>query len=96
MAKMPSFSPYEAPDLICPECGNTMRLEISKHANGKVQALTYFCDSCEYGFESSAVHHNGQMRKYVPKPTSEELAAKAAQETGLPAPQPKIRAWGAK
>jgi predicted RNA-binding Zn-ribbon protein involved in translation (DUF1610 family) len=81
--RMPEFSPYEAPVLICPSCGNDMRMVVAKHANGKVQGITYFCDTCEYGFASSVVHHNGQMTKYEPPAPAKAL------ESGSVAPAPQ-------
>lgn len=65
--RTPALAPLEVLTLCCYECGNKMRLEIERYANGKIQGLTYYCDSCEYSFISSMPHPNGQMsNKYKP------------------------------
>lgn len=66
MSPMPQFAPYESPQLLCADCGNLMRRVISRHKNGKISGIVYFCDNCKYGHASSMPHHNGQYVKYEP------------------------------
>jgi len=95
--KVPEFAPLEAPNLLCHGCGNGMRRKIDRFNNGKIQAVTYYCDFCEYGFVSSMPHHNGTMGKYekpeLPKaPIPAEVPKKPVEEVAKPekaAPTPQ-------
>lgn len=50
--KTPSSSPYVIPELVCTECGNSLRHKIERQNNGKLVAgnqCKFFCDTCQYG-----------------------------------------------
>lgn len=61
------LAPIGPTHLLCLGCGNHMRREIDRFANGKLAKIIFYCDSCQYGFEPSMVHASGQNVKYVPK-----------------------------
>ena len=76
---VPNFAPYEVPMLICPECGNRMRLEIKRYPIGKVESIDFFCDTCKYGHRSSMPHHMGTLIKYEERKPTKPVEEKPVQ-----------------
>jgi hypothetical protein len=67
---LPALNPIEAPDLVCTECGATMRRTVQKHkSTGRLEKILYFCDTekCKYGVSVTLEHKNAQNTPYVPK-----------------------------
>jgi hypothetical protein len=95
---VPNLSPIEATPLVCTRCSNILRLTVQKNNNGSFNSLTYYCDTCQYGFKTTGTHTFGATAKYeapvavkepevkdVPKPEPEASEAHIAKKRGRPA-----------
>lgn len=74
---VPSLAPVGPVSALCFGCGNRMRLEVKRMANGKLVypgGVTLYCDTCKYGHEPSMQHVQGATVPYV-LPKGKELVA---------------------
>ena len=82
---VPSLAPIGPVSALCFGCGNRMRLEVKRMANGKLVypgGITLYCDTCKYGHEPSMQHVSGMTVPYViPQKRGLEAAANEAVTT---------------
>lgn len=62
--KIPSLSPWAAPNVICPNktCNKILTPRVGKSKKGGDICLYYNCTDCKYDFESSLIHANGMCK----------------------------------
>ena len=62
-----NLAPLQLPDAICSDCGSRMFAVPLRDKKGRIEQnkVTFYCDTCECGFEAQLVYLNGMNVKYV-------------------------------
>ena len=59
--RVPALAPYDIPRLVCTECGNLLRVQVTVQNNRKLTGVKAFCDTCKYLFKLSTPHGIGEI-----------------------------------
>ena len=59
--RVPALAPHDIPVLVCTECGQLLRIQVTVQNNRKLTGIKGFCDSCKYCFKMSTPHGIGEI-----------------------------------